>query len=386
MVPELNRRMRRLAHLRDWLAAADDAGETESHRQAQAMAPELVELLGRVVVEVWHAFLVDDVPQVLREAVQAVRDEAEPIPEEHRLPPAEKAKVLRLAVRAGVVSLMRLSEVLSRLAHNELLTAYCRAWAMEFFRSYFLSRQASFGEVPNAHRSFFSRHSPQERFMRQCGRLVVDAMRDFFWRAMWAGGLESGPLQRLVDAFAAALSSHPDVSVRLEQSLVPPMDRLPDVPDIERSVFFMTYLTLQLNTQLHNPNRGHGPQSSVRVFASMGRRVPGFQEPFSKKVYDLVRREPLGASSPSRPVGMIVTLHVSPQVTGRLTVACTDLGGAEHALLDVDPTTETRGDLERQLHESLGPCGPSHLTLLLPDGRTLSESQDGALLTELIHA
>merc|ERR1711988_1491582 len=91
--------------------------------------------------------------------------------------PGEHAKVLRMGVAAGWVDLRKLARTLGCSRSAALREAYCRLWASGWATPYVQVRKALFDE-PRPPRLWITRRNPRQKYARQCGRLLLDAMRN----------------------------------------------------------------------------------------------------------------------------------------------------------------------------------------------------------------
>jgi len=83
------------------------------------------------------------------------------------------------------------------------------------------------------------------------GDLLVDAFRSFFCNALRLSQLEADPVLRTIESFSAALMADPEFNKSFSQSMLPEAER-PTYKNPEDVLFATTYMTLTINTELHN--------------------------------------------------------------------------------------------------------------------------------------
>jgi len=86
------------------------------------------------------------------------------------------------------------------------------------------------------------------------GDMLVDAMRSFFSDAIHMAHLEADEVQRLIEAFVEALISDASFLQCLSASLCSEKDRRSEYQTEEEILFGVTYMTIMLQTDLHNKN------------------------------------------------------------------------------------------------------------------------------------
>ncbi|CAE8723322.1 unnamed protein product [Polarella glacialis] len=209
------------------------------------------------------------------------------------LEPWEHAQVLREGVAVGAVDPALLAAFLGCADRLAVRQAFCSQWVAAWLGPYLQNRSETFGEAPNERR-LFAKRAPQQHYWRQCGRVIVDAMRDLFGVAMRLTGVEQEGLVRLLEDFARALCSGAEMEERFRQALLPAEERPQDVRSLEHAVFLLSYHALLLNTALHNPAaKGRGALSR-QEFAAQGKSASGMQVDTCKKMYDLIKATPFG--------------------------------------------------------------------------------------------
>jgi hypothetical protein len=83
------------------------------------------------------------------------------------------------------------------------------------------------------------------------GDILVSAIRSFFAGALRVAQLEADPVQRVVEAFAAALAADPTFMQVFEPSMLPEKERRA-YKTPQDMLFGLTYTTMMLNTDCHN--------------------------------------------------------------------------------------------------------------------------------------
>eukprot|EP00931_Biecheleriopsis_adriatica_P074447 TRINITY_DN4849_c0_g1_i2.p1 TRINITY_DN4849_c0_g1~~TRINITY_DN4849_c0_g1_i2.p1 ORF type:complete len:1742 (+),score=333.04 TRINITY_DN4849_c0_g1_i2:107-5332(+) len=211
------------------------------------------------------------------------------------LEPGELAQVLREGVAVAAIDPAMLASYLGHKDRQVLRGTFLARWLDAWLGPYLESRSEIFGAEPAWDRRIFTKRAPQQQYWRQCGRVVVDAMRNLFGKAMRLTGVEQEAVYRLLEDFANTLCSSSDIRSRLEQAMLPPEERnASDVPNLETSVLLLAYQVLMLNTALHNPN-AKGRAASRSDFALQGQAAAGMHIDTCKKIYDLVKASPLGS-------------------------------------------------------------------------------------------
>jgi len=125
---------------------------------------------------------------------------------------------------------------------------------------------------------------------RANGDAFVDALRSFFAGALRMSRLEAACVQRVVEAFAAALVADTSFMDAFSASMLPVKDRKTyDTPEL--MIFGLAYLTTMLNTDLHNQ------QVSQKVFEHSkfiaAGKTCGMTHGFVQQVYRNIRKEEL---------------------------------------------------------------------------------------------
>jgi len=210
------------------------------------------------------------------------------------LAPWQHAQVLREGVAVGVVDPAMLAAFLAHKDRQSLRQVFCARWVDAWLGPYLEGRSEIFGPTPSWDKRIFTMRAPQQQFWRQCGRVIVDAMRDLFGKAMRLTGVEQEGLIRLMEEFAAALCSQPEIKDRFSQAQLPPDERPREAQTLEQAVFLLGYHALLLNTALHNPS-ARGRAASRQDFTAQGKSASGMQPDTCKKIYDLIKACPLGA-------------------------------------------------------------------------------------------
>jgi len=261
------------------------------------LVPELRELLAIVLFQT-PKLLSSGAPEEVRRAIEglASRARAGKAPPEGFLTVTERARLLREGVVQGVVDPSLLAAHLGKPDEMALRTDFFAQWVAGWLGPYLKDRCHIFGPAPQAEKRFvFARsgmRTPAQQYGRQCGRVVVDGMRDLFGRAMRLVNVEQESLTRLLEEFAHVLCEEPEIRSRFQFVELPPEERPKDVESLEHAVFLLAYHTLLLNTAMHNTS-AKGKAPSRAEFAAQGRAVAGVREDFCKKMFDLIRTQPL---------------------------------------------------------------------------------------------
>eukprot|EP00927_Polykrikos_kofoidii_P033456 TRINITY_DN28286_c0_g1_i1.p1 TRINITY_DN28286_c0_g1~~TRINITY_DN28286_c0_g1_i1.p1 ORF type:complete len:1647 (+),score=297.74 TRINITY_DN28286_c0_g1_i1:47-4942(+) len=205
----------------------------------------------------------------------------------------ERARGLREGVTFGVVDPRKLAALLGKKKEEDLRWAFIKQWVRGWLGPYLEVKRDVFGPGPQERWSNWLGREPLQKFRRQCGRVLVDGMRDLFARAMVLIDVEQEAVTRLMEDYAKALCGEPEVRTRFQQAVVPEAQRPKDVHSLEDAVFLLSYQVLLLNTALHKPS-ARGYAQSRQDFASQGQAIAGAQQDFCKKMYDLIKAQPLG--------------------------------------------------------------------------------------------
>jgi hypothetical protein len=202
---------------------------------------------------------------------------------------AHQARLLRDGVALNAVDPAELAAYLGKERCHDLREAYSAQWVAGWLNSYLEYRQDKYAHAPEEQKATWFRKG-QEVFVRQCGRVLIDGMRSFFGRAIKLVGVEQEAMIRLVEAFARELCLDPTIQSRFQYVVA---EKPKDVESLEQAVFLLTYNALILNTATHNP-QARGKAQTKKEFAEQSRSVSGFRTEFCEKMWDLVKREPLG--------------------------------------------------------------------------------------------
>lgn len=120
---------------------------------------------------------------------------------------------------------------------------------------------------------------------RENGDLFVGAMRSFFAGAVRMSQLEADPVQRVVEAFADALIADKAFFTNFTPSMLPEMERTTYAKP-EDVLFGLTYMTIMLNTDMHNKQVSH-KMWDLKKFAGAGKDcgvTPGLMTQVFKNV------------------------------------------------------------------------------------------------------
>lgn len=296
------RKNTQLARLRVWLAAAPvPLGSTDTtHAGLLATkldkAPAIMEARGEL--RDLMAYLLSAYPKL--RVILADTERLDDLPAEMQrcgraLSVPERARVLRMGVASELINPQMLAIHLARSDEGDLREAYSQLCINTWLGPYLDARQQELGFGPSPQPESWTKifHNPLQRFARMCGRLIVDAMREYFCRAMTLRSVEQEGIVRLLEDFAHALASKEEVQQRFEYALLPVAERPKNVTSLEQVVFLLVYLGLLLNTALHNPAAKRKAQTK-QEFAMQGCSTVGVQVDCCKKIYDLIRATPLG--------------------------------------------------------------------------------------------
>jgi len=181
----------------------------------------------------------------------------------------QKALLLRCGVQHSLVDRQKLAKFLASPVCQDLLQNYARLWEEEWRISWLPVLQT--GESAAAgkdHRSSAHRFpmrlvrcsfpigcvwhigTPQED--KRNGNLVVNAMQSFFSMAIHMVHVEANEVLTLNKAFVKALVSDVSFLQCLSSSMRPKEERHQEYQTEEDSLLGLTYVTLLLQTDLHN--------------------------------------------------------------------------------------------------------------------------------------
>jgi len=216
----------------------------------------------------------------------------------------EQAWFLRDGVQNLLVDKQQLSKFLASNCpeRRELLQAYTRLWEAEWRLSWLSVMQAT--KTPAKGNRSASSACKTSRFstMVSCGsnvlqednqnsNMVVNAMRSFFSEAIQMAHLEAAEVQRLIEAFVEALISDASLLRCLSASLLSEGERHPDYQTEEEILFGLTYMTIMLQTDLHNKNVKRKIWDT-RKFTEAGRTI-SVTSGFMSQIYKNVKESPL---------------------------------------------------------------------------------------------
>jgi len=122
------------------------------------------------------------------------------------------------------------------------------------------------------------------------GDLVVDALRSFFCNALRLSQLEADPVERAVESFSAALIADPVFNKSFSQSMLPEAERTTYIKP-EDVLFATTYMTLSVNTELHNNAVGQ-KTFDRKMFGETGKTC-GVTAGLMMQIYHNVSKEEL---------------------------------------------------------------------------------------------
>lgn len=263
-----------------------------------SLRPELVELLGGILATC-PKLLASTVPSEVVHAIESIKEKVgsgeglswDPKSLTHH----EHARLLRDGVAVGAVDPANLAAHLGKKNESDLLEAFCQQWVKGWLEPYLETRLEKFDNKPQVEkRSMFARRTPEQQHGRQCGRVLIDGMRELFCQAMRLTGVEQEAITRLLEEFARALCSEEEIQTRFQHVLLPDDQRPKDVESMEQAVFLLAYSALLLNTAMYNPGAKGDKAQTRQEFTAQGHRVAGFRDDFCKKMYDLVKAQPLG--------------------------------------------------------------------------------------------
>jgi len=226
----------------------------------------------------------------------------------------EKAKFLRDGVQNLLVDKQQLAKFLASNSpeRRELLQAYTRLWEAEWRLSWLSVLQAANTSARGncSESSVCKTSSISSRISRtssistmvSCGsialqednqnsNMVVNAMRSFFSEAMQMAHLEAAEVQRLVEAFVEALLSDAALLRCLSASMLCECDRHPDYQAEEEILFGLTYMTIMLQSDLHNRNVTR-KRWDARKFTEVGKTI-SVTSGFMLQIYKNVKKSPL---------------------------------------------------------------------------------------------
>jgi len=222
----------------------------------------------------------------------------------HKLTVQEKTWLLIRGVQHLLVDKQQLAKFLASNSPDcrELLRAYARIWEAEWRLSWLSVLQAAntsaegnrTGSFACKTRRFSMRiscgtHALQED--NRNGSMIVDAMQSFFSEAIHMALLEADEVQRLVEAFVAALISDAYFLRCLSASMFCERERHPDYQTEEEILFGVTYMTIMLQTDLHNRNVTRKIWDT-RKFTEAGKTM-SVTSGFMLQIYKNVKKAPL---------------------------------------------------------------------------------------------
>jgi len=278
------------AHTMDSKALASVAG-------VLGLPPEIVELVAMVLIsqpKLRAADAPEEVVAMMDDMKKRMSSDDPQKCDASMLTPDESARIWRLGVTVGAVDPALLAAYLGKEKSQDVRQAFCIQWVEGWLGPYLETRSHIFAATPETQdRRIFAWHTAETHYGRQCGRVLVDGMRDLFGRAMRLTGVEQEALTRLLEEFARVLCLEEEIQKRFRYVQVPDAERPKGLESLEHAVFLLTYWALLLNTALHNrAARGKAPTS--KEFSKQGRTIAGFQEVFCEKMYDLIKKTPLG--------------------------------------------------------------------------------------------
>jgi len=259
------------------------------------------------------------------EKMSALSEVPPPCPD-HELSVQEKAWLLRRGVQHALVDKQQLAKFLAgpKPDCQELLTAYTRLWESEWrlhwpqiLPAVETAAEDSGGSPASrpesAHSGPASERHQQRAHSRPRGRknqmltaismqfsissedqrngdLVVSAMRSFFSTAMYMAQLEADPVQRVIEAFAAALTRDTSFLECFEASMLPEKERR-EYKSPADVLFGLTYTTIMLQTDVHN-KQVTSKMWDKKKFEAAGKSV-GVTPGLMLQIYKRVQKEPL---------------------------------------------------------------------------------------------
>lgn len=211
----------------------------------------------------------------------------------------DKAWLLRQGVQYALVDKQELAKFLS--SHLEgrqpLLNAYARVWGREWSESQLIERTNS-NTPPRSARKLSARKiydmfaftggvSEKDRANADA---FVNALRSFFALALRMSQLEARCVERIVEAFAAALAADTTFMDVFSASMLPVKDRK-TYSKPEDMIFGLAYFTTMLNTDLHNQQVAQ-KILELNKFITMGKDC-GMTNGFMLQVYRNIQKEEL---------------------------------------------------------------------------------------------
>lgn len=267
---------------------------TDNAKKLVILTPEVIELVAMVLIafpKLIAATAPQEVVDMIEEIKKQMNTEDPPQCDASMFVADERARIFRYGVAGGAVDPAFLAAHLGKEQNQDVREAFCVQWVENWLGPYLATRGDKFaptlGQQP---RRIFALHSAETKYARQCGRLIVDGMRDLFGRDMKLIRVEQEALTRLLEEFARALCLEDEIQKRFGYVCI---ERPEGVESLEHAVFLLTYHTLWLNTAMHNPAaRRKAPKKEE--FSKQGRTSIGFQEDLCRKMYDLVKAQEIG--------------------------------------------------------------------------------------------
>lgn len=221
----------------------------------------------------------------------------------------EKALLLRRGVQHSLVDRQKLARFLASPSRQDLLQNYARLWEEEWRMSWLSVLQTgesateSKGHCSCARSGFPIKHvrnmfpirrlrridTPQED--KRNGKLVVNAMRSFFSTAIHMVHLEANEVLRLSKAFVEALVSDAFFLQCFSLSMLPKEERHREYQTEEDSLLGLTYMTLVLQTDLHNKQVAKKTWDRIK-FMTAGKDI-GVTPGVMLQIYKTVKKGPL---------------------------------------------------------------------------------------------
>jgi hypothetical protein len=230
----------------------------------------------------------------------------------------QKALLLRSGVQHSLVDKQKLAGFLATPGRQDLLRNYARLWEEEWRLSWLSVLQTvdtatgGKGHRSCAHSTFPIRllgstvptrrpwrMFPVRRLRRTAtpqddkrnANLVVSAMRSFFSKAIQMVHLEANEVLRLTKAFVEALVSDMSFMQCFSSSMIPEEQRHKEYRTEEDSLLGLTYMTLVLQTDLHNKKVGR-KHWDMRKFMAAGKDI-GVTPGLMRQIYKHVKKGPL---------------------------------------------------------------------------------------------
>jgi len=220
----------------------------------------------------------------------------------------EKA-LLRRGVQHSLVDRQKLARFLASPGSQDLLQNYARLWEEEWRISWLSVLQTGEsategkGHCSCARSRFPIKHvrsmfpirrllcidTPQED--KRNGKLVVNAMRSFFSMAIHMVHLEANEVLRLSKAFVEALVSDAFFLQYFSLSMLPKEERHREYQTEEDSLLGLTYMTLVLQTDLHNKKVAKKMWDRIK-FMTAGKDI-GITPGVMLQIYKTLKKGPL---------------------------------------------------------------------------------------------